>query len=119
MAGLSRVAVVIPTWYEAGAIGRVVREVLAQGVGEVIVSDGGSKDGTQAIARAGGATVVVDTQEDSDVAEGDEPDVKLTVIEPAPKPTPVGVGAEGGSGEGEEEPGSAASESQDGPAESE
>ena len=29
----------------------------------------------------------------------DEPEVKLTVIEPAPKPTPVGVGAEGGGGD--------------------
>ena len=58
MEGLSRVAVVIPTWNEAGAIGAVVREVLAQGVGEVIVSDGGSTDGTQAVAREAGATVI-------------------------------------------------------------
>ncbi|GAC1337615.1 MAG: glycosyltransferase family 2 protein [Acetobacteraceae bacterium] len=55
---LDRVAVVIPTWNEADAIGPVVHEVLAQGVGEVIVSDGGSADGTQSIARAAGATVV-------------------------------------------------------------
>ena len=55
---LARVAVVIPTWNEAGAIGDVVAEVLAQGVGQVIVSDGGSRDGTQDRARAAGAVVV-------------------------------------------------------------
>ena len=55
---LHRVAVVIPTWNEAGCIGPVVHEVLEQGVGEVIVADGGSKDGTAAIARAAGATVI-------------------------------------------------------------
>ncbi len=58
MSGLGRVAVVIPTWNEAGAIGAVVRDVLAQGVGEVIVSDGGSQDGTQTVAREAGATVL-------------------------------------------------------------
>ena len=55
---LERVAVVIPTWNEAGAIGDVVREVLAQGVGQVIVADGSSTDGTPAIARAVGARVL-------------------------------------------------------------
>ena len=55
---LGRVAVVIPVWNEAGAIGGVITDVLAQGVGEVVVSDGGSRDGTQAIARAAGATVI-------------------------------------------------------------
>jgi glycosyltransferase involved in cell wall biosynthesis len=55
---LHRVAVIIPTWNEAGAIGPVVREVLAQGVGEVLVSDGGSADGTQEIACRAGATVI-------------------------------------------------------------
>ena len=55
---LSRVAVVIPTWNEAGAIGDVVWEVLAQGVGEVLVSDGGSTDGTAEVARAAGASVI-------------------------------------------------------------
>jgi hypothetical protein len=33
--------------------------------------------------------------------ESQEPDVKLTVIEPAPKPTPVGVGASDGGHEDE------------------
>ena len=56
--GLERVAVVIPTWNEADAIGPVVAEVLAQGVGQVIVADGNSRDGTQARAAAAGATVI-------------------------------------------------------------
>lgn len=55
---LHRVAVVIPAWNEAGAIGAVVAETLAQGVGQVIVSDGGSTDGTQAVAREAGAVVI-------------------------------------------------------------
>ena len=58
MSLLSRVAVIIPTWNEAGAIGPVVRDVLAQGAGQVIVSDGGSTDGTQAAAEQAGATVI-------------------------------------------------------------
>ncbi len=55
---LDRVSVVIPTWNEADCIGPVVTEVLAQGVGEVIVADGSSKDGTAARAEAAGARVV-------------------------------------------------------------
>jgi glycosyltransferase involved in cell wall biosynthesis len=58
MNGLGRVAVVIPTWNEAEAIGPVVAEVLSQGVGEVIVADGGSTDGTQTRATAAGARVI-------------------------------------------------------------
>ena len=57
-AHLGRVAVIIPAWNEAGAIGAVVAEVLREGVGEVIVADGGSTDGTQAAARAAGARVL-------------------------------------------------------------
>ena len=49
---------VIPTWNEAGAIGPVVAEVLAQGVGQVIVADGSSQDATREIARKAGATVL-------------------------------------------------------------
>ncbi len=56
--GLARVAVVIPTWNEAEAIGPVVTEVLAQGVGQVIVADGNSQDGTADIAISAGATVI-------------------------------------------------------------
>jgi len=54
-----------------------------------------------------GSTVMVDAPDAAGAEDGAEPEVKLTVIEPAPKPTPVGVGAEGGSGSGEggEEPG--------------
>ena len=55
---LNRVAMVIPVWNEAGSIGLLVRELQDTGVGEVIVSDGGSTDGTQDIARATGARVV-------------------------------------------------------------
>jgi len=55
---LARVAVVIPAWNEAEAIGPVVAEVLREGVGEVIVADGGSTDGTPGVARAAGATVL-------------------------------------------------------------
>ena len=55
---LPRVAVVIPTWNEADAIAPVVAEVLAQGVGQVIVADGSSRDGTPERATAAGATVI-------------------------------------------------------------
>ena len=55
---LARVAVVIPAWNEAEAIGPVVAEVLREGVGEVIVADGGSTDGTPGVARSAGATVL-------------------------------------------------------------
>ena len=46
-----------------------------------------------------GSTVLV---EPGDVDGENEPEVKLTVIEPAPQPTPVGVGAEGGSSDDDE-----------------
>ncbi len=55
---LRRVAVVIPAWNEAEAIGPVVREVLQQGIGEVVVADGGSTDGTADAARSAGARMV-------------------------------------------------------------
>ena len=54
----SRVAVVIPVWNEAAAIGRVVSELPPGIVDEVLVVDGGSTDGTQEAARAAGATVL-------------------------------------------------------------
>lgn len=57
-----RVSVVIPTWNESAGIGELVRNVQMQGGSgfpvEVIVSDDGSTDGTQAAARAAGAVVV-------------------------------------------------------------
>src|SRR5947209_6336190 len=66
-----------------------------------------------------GSTVKVDTPEEHG-AESGEPEVKLTVIEPAPKPTPVGVGAEGGSSSaGEDDSDDAPADPSDEPAESE
>ena len=55
---LSRVALVIPTWNEAEAIGPVLKELHHLRLGEIIVADGNSTDGTAAIALAHGATVV-------------------------------------------------------------
>jgi glycosyltransferase involved in cell wall biosynthesis len=52
------VAVVIPTFNEAEAIGGVIAEFPAEFAANVIVADGGSRDGTDAIARAAGATVL-------------------------------------------------------------
>jgi ATP-dependent Clp protease ATP-binding subunit ClpC len=64
-----------------------------------------------------GSTVKVDVpSEPGD--DSAEPEVKLTVIEPAPKPTPVGVGAEGGPGAAEDEPSDTASDSAEEPSES-
>lgn len=53
-----RVALVIPVYNEAAAIGPVLAEVPAGAVSTIIVVDGGSTDGTAEIARAMGATVV-------------------------------------------------------------
>jgi glycosyltransferase involved in cell wall biosynthesis len=52
------VAVVIPTLDEAGSIKGVVTEVPGDLVREIIVVDGGSRDGTAAIAESAGARVV-------------------------------------------------------------
>ncbi len=52
------VTVVIPTLNEADAIAAVVREVPRSVVGEIIVADSGSKDGTQRIAAEAGARVL-------------------------------------------------------------
>jgi len=56
------VSVVIPCLNEEDAIGAVVREVLAQGVDEVIVVDNGSTDATATRAREAGARVVSEPQ---------------------------------------------------------
>ena len=53
-----RVALVIPVYNEAAAIGPVLAEVPVGAVSAVIVVDGGSTDETAAIARSMGATVV-------------------------------------------------------------
>ena len=56
------VAAVIPCLDEEAAIGSVVAAVLAQGVAEVVVVDGGSRDRTAERAAAAGARVVVETR---------------------------------------------------------
>ena len=56
--GASSVAVVIPTLNEAAAIGAVVGEIPRDLAAEIIVVDGGSSDGTHAIAAAAGARVI-------------------------------------------------------------
>jgi glycosyltransferase involved in cell wall biosynthesis len=52
------VSLVIPTFNEAETIGAVIREIPAAYAGDIIVADGGSRDGTQDIARAAGARVL-------------------------------------------------------------
>lgn len=54
------ISVVIPTLNEAGTLARLLAELAAETVPhEVIVADGGSDDGTPAVAVAGGARLVV------------------------------------------------------------
>ena len=59
---LGTVAAVIPCLDEEAAIGHVVAAVLAQGVAEVVVVDGGSGDGTAERAVAAGARVIVEAR---------------------------------------------------------
>jgi glycosyltransferase involved in cell wall biosynthesis len=56
----ANVTAIIPCLDEAEAIGPCVKAVLAQGVAEVIVVDGGSQDRTAAEAEAAGARVIVE-----------------------------------------------------------
>jgi glycosyltransferase involved in cell wall biosynthesis len=56
------VSAIIPCLDEEGAIATVVAAVLAEGVAEVIVIDGGSRDRTADRAAAAGARVVVEPQ---------------------------------------------------------
>ena len=56
----STVSAIIPCLDEETAIGPCVAAVLAHGVGEVIVVDGGSADRTAERASAAGARVVVE-----------------------------------------------------------
>jgi glycosyltransferase involved in cell wall biosynthesis len=56
---LPAVAVVIPTLNEVESIGAVVAEIPREVASEIIVVDGGSRDGTAEAARAAGARVVV------------------------------------------------------------
>lgn len=55
---MPQVSIVIPTLNEADTIGRVIRELPRAFADDVIVADGGSTDGTQAIAGAAGARVI-------------------------------------------------------------
>jgi glycosyltransferase involved in cell wall biosynthesis len=57
-----RVVAIIPVIDEEGAIGPVLAAIPRDWVDEVVVVDGGSRDGTVAVARAAGATVVVETR---------------------------------------------------------
>lgn len=59
---LSAVTVIIPCLDEEEAIGEVVRDVLAEGIGEVIVVDNGSRDRTAERATDAGARVVHEPQ---------------------------------------------------------
>jgi glycosyltransferase involved in cell wall biosynthesis len=54
------VSAIIPCLDEAAAIGALVRELFALGADEVLVVDGGSRDGTPEIASAAGARVIVE-----------------------------------------------------------
>lgn len=54
------VAVIIPALNEAGNIGELVKETLAQSVQRVIVVDNGSTDDTAQVARRAGADVVTE-----------------------------------------------------------
>ncbi|OKO85896.1 hypothetical protein AC629_18010 [Bradyrhizobium sp. NAS80.1] len=54
------VSAIIPCIDEEAAIGQVVTAVLTQNVSEIVVVDGGSRDGTVARAEAAGARVIVE-----------------------------------------------------------
>ena len=60
--GGGRVAAVIPVLDEVEALPAVLREIPAGVVDEVVVVDGGSRDGTPAAAAASGARVVTETR---------------------------------------------------------
>jgi glycosyltransferase involved in cell wall biosynthesis len=53
-----RVSVVIPTFNESASIGRVLADIPREDVGEVLVVDGGSTDGTPEIAAREGARII-------------------------------------------------------------
>ncbi len=53
-----RVVAIVPALDEEATVGQVVRGLLAAGVREVVVADGGSRDATRARAREAGAHLV-------------------------------------------------------------
>jgi hypothetical protein len=57
-----RVAAVIPALNEAEALPRVLREFPAGAVDDLVVVDGGSRDGTAEAAREAGARVLIETR---------------------------------------------------------
>lgn len=57
-----RMSVIIPTWNEAAGLGETLARVQMAPSTEVIVVDGGSTDGTPALARAAGAAVLTATR---------------------------------------------------------
>jgi glycosyltransferase involved in cell wall biosynthesis len=58
----SSIAVIIPVYDEAEAIGTVVAAIPRSVVSEIVVVDGGSRDNTVEIAQQAGARVVVETR---------------------------------------------------------
>ena len=76
-----RVSVVIPTYDEASSIARVLEDIPAPLVSEVLVVDAGSTDGTREIAAAHGARVVVEPRRGygraclTGLAAADKPDM--------------------------------------------
>ena len=57
---LADATAIVPAIDEERSIGEVVRGLLERGVGRVIVADGGSGDGTAALAAAAGAHVIIE-----------------------------------------------------------
>lgn len=76
-----RVSVVIPTYNEAASIGRVLADIPAGEVAEVLVVDGCSSDGTREVAARMGARIVVEPRRGygraclTGLAHTDQPDV--------------------------------------------
>jgi glycosyltransferase involved in cell wall biosynthesis len=58
----ARIAAIIPVLDEQGAIGQVLAAIPSEWIDEVIVVDGGSRDGTVAAAGAAGAKVLVEKE---------------------------------------------------------
>lgn len=56
-----RISVIIPALNEERAIGRVIADIPSW-VDEIIVVDNGSEDGTAAVSRAAGATVIIEPE---------------------------------------------------------